>query len=397
MKLSFFNFFRRKKQKKATEGPSFPQWNRPSGRRNRQSLDNDHAFSASAAHEHSRRILTLERDRGALKRGQRRSRVLCLAMVLFVGAIILQLVNLQFVQKDFLAHWALNQISGENLEIVPRGSIVDRNGEELAVSVVSRSLAVNPQELVDDPDRWPKGQMPVRDVRQVAANRLSPILQMPASKLMELFTDKQHMFFWVKRTLDPHVAKEVSEVLDEEKIPGFHFIEESKRYYPKDNLAAQVIGFVGIDDKGLEGVEASMDTYRNTAAYLKNNPLVIVKVIEITFIQRMALFAVTWFVYQAFGLHGTGFWDILFLQAVISVSVDMLPLPGGMGISETLFLKIFPPVFGSALLLPAMVLSRGLGYYGELLVSAVFTIVAQLTIGNTKREKRGGTTYDRVL
>ena len=58
-------------------------------------------------------------------------------MVLFVGAIILQLVNLQFVQKDFLAHWALNQISGENLEIVPRGSIVDRNGEELAVSVVS--------------------------------------------------------------------------------------------------------------------------------------------------------------------------------------------------------------------------------------------------------------------
>ena len=198
MKLSFFNFFRRKKQKKATEGPSFPQWNRPSGRRNRQSLDNDHAFSASAAHEHSRRILTLERDRGALKRGQRRSRVLCLAMVLFVGAIILQLVNLQFVQKDFLAHWALNQISGENLEIVPRGSIVDRNGEELAVSVVSRSLAVNPQELVDDPDRWPKGQMPVRDVRQVAANRLSPILQMPASKLMELFTDKQHMFFWVK-------------------------------------------------------------------------------------------------------------------------------------------------------------------------------------------------------
>ena len=122
MKLSFFNFSA-ERNKKATEGPSFPQWNRPSGRRNRQSLDNDHAFSASAAHEHSRRILTFERDRGALKRGQRRSRVLCLAMVLFVGAIILQLVNLQFVQKDFLAHWALNQISGENLEIVPVGAL----------------------------------------------------------------------------------------------------------------------------------------------------------------------------------------------------------------------------------------------------------------------------------
>ena len=130
----------------------------------------------------------------------------------------------------------------------------------------------------------------------------------------------------------------------------------------------------------LKKLEDSMDTYRNTAAYLKNNPLVIVKVIGITFIQRMALFAVTWFVYQAFGLHGTGFWEILFLQAVISVSVDMLPLPGGMGISETLFLNIFSPVFGG-LLLPGMVLSRGLGYYGELLISAVFTVVAQLTIG----------------
>ena len=133
-------------------------------------------------------------------------------------------------------------------------------------------------------------------------------------------------------------------------------------------------------DGRLKKLEDSMDTYRNTAAYLKNNPFVIVKVIGITFIQRMALFAVTWFVYQAFGLHGTGFWEILFIQAVISVSVDMLPLPGGMGISETLFLNIFSPVFGG-LLLPGMVLSRGLGYYGELLISAAFTVVAQLTIG----------------
>ena len=133
-------------------------------------------------------------------------------------------------------------------------------------------------------------------------------------------------------------------------------------------------------DGRLKKLEDSMDTYRNTAAYLKNNTFVIVKVIGITFIQRMALFAVTWFVYQAFGLHGTGFWEILFLQAVISVSVDMLPLPGGMGISETLFLNIFSPVFGG-LLLPGMVLSRGLGYYGELLISAAFTVVAQLTIG----------------
>ena len=130
----------------------------------------------------------------------------------------------------------------------------------------------------------------------------------------------------------------------------------------------------------LKKLEDSMDTYRETAAYLKGHPRVIFNVILITFAQRMALFAVTWFVYRALSLSGTGFWTILFLQAVISVSVDMLPLPGGMGISETLFLNIFVPVFGSCLL-PGMVLSRGLGYYGELLISAFFTVVAQLTIG----------------
>ena len=144
-----------------------------------------------------------------------------------------------------------------------------------------------------------------------------------------------------------------------------------------------------------------MEVYQNTAAYLGTHKMVLVNVLAITFAQRFALFAATWFVYRAFHLSGVSFIAIVLLQAVISVSVDMLPLPGGMGISESLYLvmfaPVFPPVFGSTLLLPAMVLSRGLGYYGELLVSAVFTIVAQLTIGNTKREKRGGTTYDRVL
>ncbi len=85
----------------------------------------------------------------------------------------------------------------------------------------------------------------------------------------------------------------------------------------------------------------------------------------------------TWVVYLAFGLSGTAVWDVVMLQAVVSVSVDMLPLPGGMGISEALFLRIFPLVFGE-MLLPAMVLSRGLGYYSQLLISAAFTAAAQI-------------------
>ena len=130
----------------------------------------------------------------------------------------------------------------------------------------------------------------------------------------------------------------------------------------------------------LKKLEASMDTYRNTAAYLKNNPLVIVKVIGITFIQRMALFAVTWFVYQAFGLHGTGFWDILFLQAVISVSVDMLPLPGAQGITEIMYKASFGQVFKGALLPASMCLTRGLNFYFLLIVSAVTAMYCHFSV-----------------
>ena len=91
----------------------------------------------------------------------------------------------------------------------------------------------------------------------------------------------------------------------------------------------------------LKKLEASMEVYQNTAAYLGTHKMVLVNVLAITFAQRFALFAATWFVYHAFHLSGISFITIVLLQAVISVSVDMLPLPGGMGISETLFLKIF--------------------------------------------------------
>ena len=89
--------------------------------------------------------------------------------------------------------------------------------------------------------------------------------------------------------------------------------------------------------------------------------------------------------YRALGLHEYGILTVTILQAVISVSVDMLPLPGGMGISETLYMVMFVPVFGP-LLLPSMLLSRGISYYGQMLISALMTCVAHLTIGRKNEE-----------
>ena len=135
----------------------------------------------------------------------------------------------------------------------------------------------------------------------------------------------------------------------------------------------------------LQKLDHSIDSYHETAQFMKEHIMMVVNVFVITMAQRMALFAVPCFVYRALGLSGTHWFTILLLQACVSVSVDMLPLPGGMGISETLILIIFVPVFGE-LLLPGMVLSRGLGYYSELLISALFTMVAVLVIGRKNKE-----------
>ena len=132
--------------------------------------------------------------------------------------------------------------------------------------------------------------------------------------------------------------------------------------------------------KRFEKLSKSMDSYNGAAQYLRAHKFVIFRVFFITLVQRFVLFFATYFTYKAFGLHGARIYDIVMLQAVISISVEMLPIPGGMGISEGLFLAIFIPIFGPSLIMPAMILSRGLGYYTQLLLSAAMTCYAHITI-----------------
>ncbi len=142
-------------------------------------------------------------------------------------------------------------------------------------------------------------------------------------------------------------------------------------------------------DKKMEKLSKSMDTYHEASVFLKKNKLAIFNVFIISLVQRLILFFVTYVVYRSFGLQGHSALQITILQATISISVDMLPLPGGMGISEHLFRCIFTPIFGTAALtLSAMLLSRGISYYALILISALVTFYSHLTIGKI-RKKRG--------
>jgi len=195
-----------------------------------------------------------------MEHGKKRNIKIAMLSSLVVFAIIGRLFYLQIVRGNVLAKEAMAQIMGEYTEISPRGSIVDRDGEELAVSVISKSLYVDPEGMDDVAENWPGGKLSDRNVRDVAAQKLAPILGIKAEELYSIFAEPHRRFSWIKRTMEPDLAQKVAAVIKDEKLNGFHFQEESKRYYTKNKLAAQVLGFVGTDDKGLEGIEASLDS-----------------------------------------------------------------------------------------------------------------------------------------
>jgi len=163
----------------------------------------------------------------------------------------------------------------------------------------------------------------------------------------------------------------------------------------KESLAQAVIngiirflGFLHIvrnKEKTQEKFRKIMEPYHAGAVYVRNNWTTLIVVFVISVIQRVALFLVPWCVYRAFGLMGIGAFQIVTLQTIIALAVDMLPLPGGMGASETSFAVMFRSIFGYQLLIPGMLLSRGISYYFLVLVSGIVTVGAHLAVLRRRR------------
>lgn len=188
-----------------------------------------------------------------------RSRLLVLSGIislLFI-LVLLHLLWVQVISGTELGKQATLQITDKAKRNTPRGRIVDRNGEELAVSIMVHSLYANPQEMNENPT--PNAKAQTRDVARIAAQMLAPVLQIKEDSLYEDFT-LQGQFVWIKRMLEPKDYEQVQKIIKENKLTGLHFITESKRYYTKKSMAAQVLGFVGTDDSGLSGLELALDS-----------------------------------------------------------------------------------------------------------------------------------------
>ena len=139
-----------------------------------------------------------------------------------------------------------------------------------------------------------------------------------------------------------------------------------------------------------ERLENSMEVYKGASVYLKNNKIAILNTTLISFVQRFFLFFITYVVYRSFGLETESAFTITLLQSIISISVDMLPLPGGMGISERLYLLIFGPIFGGITAATAsMLVSRGFSYYVLIIVSGIISFITHLTVTGEDKQRKG--------
>ncbi|OGG97033.1 MAG: hypothetical protein A2527_02955 [Candidatus Lambdaproteobacteria bacterium RIFOXYD2_FULL_50_16] len=139
-----------------------------------------------------------------------------------------------FLKSDLDKRAAMQYRQSEDLRL-QRGPIVDRAGEMLAVSLPMTSLFVVPAEV----------EKPAE-----AARQLAPLLGIDQEQLLKKMTEPGP-FAWLKRRLHPRLAEAVSRL----KIPGVHELGEYQRFYPRQTHSAHLLGIVGIDSKGLEGLE----------------------------------------------------------------------------------------------------------------------------------------------
>ncbi|MDT8272107.1 MAG: penicillin-binding protein, partial [Desulfomonilia bacterium] len=160
------------------------------------------------------------------------TQILILCLLAFIG---LKALYFQVLSPDEIIAQAHRRFD-HAVQLSPhRGAIYDRGGQPLAISLEVKSIAANPR-LINDPAQ--------------TARKLSRILDLKASTLQKRLSEDRY-FAWIKRHATPDEVEAVK-ALD---IRGIGFYDEAKRFYPEGEALANILGLVGIDGQGLEGLE----------------------------------------------------------------------------------------------------------------------------------------------
>ena len=169
----------------------------------------------------------------------KRARIVLIFFFLLFSILVVRLVHLQVFNSSYYFEKAQNQ-SARLVKIMPeRGDIFDRNGKLLTFNIKLKSIYANPNEIEDV---WN------------AAERLQPVLKLQLEEIA-MNLDKQKCFVWIQRKVDKETAERIKGL----NIQGINFLNENKRIYLSSELYANIIGFAGDDNAGLEGLEKYYD------------------------------------------------------------------------------------------------------------------------------------------
>ncbi|MDQ3066267.1 MAG: penicillin-binding protein 2 [Actinomycetota bacterium] len=170
----------------------------------------------------------------------RRIRLLLGLFALVFAGTLGRAVWLQGVQASTLERMALSQHQTTTEIPAGRGTIFDRTGEPLAIGEQATTVYADPRQVKNP-----------RRVALAAAKELG----VDAEELYPLLADRSRHFVYVKRKADPARAA----ALEQQRLAGVGFYPEELRHYPQRGVAAHALGFAGVDNEGLEGLERSLD------------------------------------------------------------------------------------------------------------------------------------------
>lgn len=168
--------------------------------------------------------------------------------VIAFAVLVGRLYVLQIRDHELYQGLALSQQLRTTGTSAVRGTIYDRNMNVLAMSADVENVYLSPAEI----------EMYGED-KELIASKLSELLNVPEDEILEKASNKGSWYVTVARKIEPEKADEIREFKEEYGIKGVRLESDTKRYYPHSTLACHVIGFVGTDNYGLNGIEAWYD------------------------------------------------------------------------------------------------------------------------------------------
>ena len=170
--------------------------------------------------------------------------------VLAFAVLIGRLYQIQIVDQDKYKSAAVEQQLRETTLTASRGTIYDSNMQILAMSAGVSTIFISPAELVKYEEQ---------DLKALITSRLSEILDVDYDTIWNKWDRTESWYETVAYKVEPELSEQVVKLKNEYDLKSVHVSPDSKRYYPNGSLASQIVGFVGRDNNGLEGIEAVYD------------------------------------------------------------------------------------------------------------------------------------------